>query len=61
MFCFRVQIKNIDDELQECFSQCGTITALKLMANGKGTGKGFGFVCFSTQNEAVIPGITRAK
>ncbi|GKF63162.1 polyadenylate-binding protein 7-like protein, partial [Tanacetum coccineum] len=36
-----VYVKNIDDdvtenELQECFSQCGTITSAKLMINEKG-------------------------
>ncbi|GJU24294.1 polyadenylate-binding protein 7 [Tanacetum coccineum] len=52
-----VYVKNIDDdvtenELQECFSQCGTITSAKLMINEKGISKGFGFVCFSTPDEA---------
>nr|GEW71773.1 polyadenylate-binding protein 7 [Tanacetum cinerariifolium] len=52
-----VYVKNIDDdvtenELQECFSQCGTITSAKLMVNEKGISKGFGFVCFSTPDEA---------
>ncbi|GKD68630.1 polyadenylate-binding protein 7, partial [Tanacetum coccineum] len=48
-----VYVKNIDDDatenkLQECFSQCGTITSAKLMVNEKGISKGFGFLCFST-------------
>ncbi|GKD99662.1 polyadenylate-binding protein 7, partial [Tanacetum coccineum] len=52
-----VYVKNIDDdvtenELQECFSRCGTITSAKLMVNEKGISKGFGFVCFSTPDEA---------
>ena len=52
-----VYVKNIDDdvtenELQECFSQCGTITSAKLMVNEKGISRGFGFVCFSTPDEA---------
>ncbi|XP_030495628.1 polyadenylate-binding protein 7 [Cannabis sativa] len=52
-----VYIKNIDDdvteeELKEHFSQCGTITSVKLMTNDKGINKGFGFVCFSTPEEA---------
>ncbi|PWA38487.1 polyadenylate-binding protein 7 [Artemisia annua] len=52
-----VYVKNIDDdvtenELQECFSQCGTITSAKLMVNEKGISKGFGFVCFSAPHEA---------
>lgn len=50
-------MKNIDDdvtenELQEHFSQCGTITSAKLMCDDKGLSKGFGFVCFSTPDEA---------
>ncbi|XP_058074960.1 polyadenylate-binding protein 7 [Magnolia sinica] len=52
-----VYVKNIDDdvdddELREHFSQCGTITSAKLMRNDKGISKGFGFVCFSTPEEA---------
>ncbi|XP_071728275.1 polyadenylate-binding protein 7 [Rutidosis leptorrhynchoides] len=52
-----VYVKNIDDyvtedELKECFSQCGTITSAKLMVNEKGLSKGFGFVCFSAPDEA---------
>ncbi|KAK1411798.1 hypothetical protein QVD17_32569 [Tagetes erecta] len=52
-----VYVKNIDDdvtenELQEHFSQCGTITSTKLMCDDKGLSKGFGFVCFSTPEEA---------
>ncbi|KAL5975065.1 hypothetical protein ACLOJK_031741 [Asimina triloba] len=52
-----VYVKNIDDgidddELQELFSQCGTITSAKLMRNDKGISRGFGFVCFSTSEEA---------
>ncbi|GJR60479.1 reverse transcriptase domain-containing protein [Tanacetum coccineum] len=48
-----VYVKNIDDdvtenELQECFSQCGTITSAKLMVNENTISKGFGFLCFST-------------
>lgn len=50
-------IKNIDDdvsddELKEHFSQCGTITSAKIMHDDKGISKGFGFVCFSTPEEA---------
>lgn len=50
-------MKNIDDdvtdeELREHFSQCGTITSAKLMQDDKGINKGFGFVCFSTPEEA---------
>ncbi|KAI7724552.1 hypothetical protein M8C21_003314 [Ambrosia artemisiifolia] len=52
-----VYVKNIDDdvtenELKEHFSQCGTITSTKLMCDDKGLSKGFGFVCFSTREEA---------
>ncbi|WRX25410.1 RNA recognition motif domain - like 10 [Theobroma cacao] len=52
-----VYVKNIDDdvtdeELKEHFSQCGTITSSKLMRDDKGISKGFGFVCFSTPEEA---------
>ncbi|KAK2965367.1 hypothetical protein RJ640_024109 [Escallonia rubra] len=53
-----VYVKNIDDdvtddELREHFSQCGTITSAKLMRDDKGVSKGFGFVCFSTPDEAI--------
>ncbi|GLT25780.1 hypothetical protein SLA2020_008890 [Shorea laevis] len=52
-----VYVKNIDDdvtdeEFREHFSQCGTITSAKLMRDDKGISKGFGFVCFSTSEEA---------
>ncbi|XP_073286330.1 polyadenylate-binding protein 7-like [Primulina huaijiensis] len=52
-----VYVKNIDDgvtddELREYFSHCGTITSVKLMRDDKGVSKGFGFVCFSTPEEA---------
>ncbi|KAL6988292.1 hypothetical protein U1Q18_014042 [Sarracenia purpurea var. burkii] len=52
-----VYVKNIEDdvtdeELREHFSQCGTITSAKLMRDEKGISKGFGFVCFSTPEEA---------
>lgn len=41
-----------EDELREHFSQCGTITSAKLMRDEKGISRGFGFVCFSTPEEA---------
>ncbi|KAI6698005.1 hypothetical protein NL676_018124 [Syzygium grande] len=52
-----VYIKNIDDEvtdeqIREHFSQCGTIISAKVMRDDKGLSKGFGFVCFSTPEEA---------
>ncbi|KAI4300383.1 hypothetical protein L6164_033769 [Bauhinia variegata] len=52
-----VYVKNIDDdvsddELRDHFSVCGTITSVKVMRDDKGISKGFGFVCFSTPEEA---------
>lgn len=52
-----VYVKNIDDnvnddDLREHFSVCGKITSAKLMRDQKGISKGFGFVCFSTPDEA---------
>jgi len=50
-------IKNLDetiddDKLRAEFSVCGTITSAKIMKDDKGRTKGFGFVCFSTPEEA---------
>ncbi|CAM8958235.1 unnamed protein product [Rhodiola kirilowii] len=50
-------VKNIaesvkEEMLNQLFSQCGTITSLKVMRNEKGINRGFGFVCFSTPEEA---------
>merc|ERR1712157_677076 len=43
----------IDDErLRTEFSQYGTITSAKVMKDDKGNSKGFGFVCFSSPDEA---------
>ncbi|XP_072980175.1 polyadenylate-binding protein 7-like isoform X2 [Typha angustifolia] len=52
-----VYVKNIDDAiddgaLREHFSQCGSITSAKVMRDDKGVSKGFGFVCYSTPEEA---------
>ncbi|KAF1880979.1 hypothetical protein Lal_00023009 [Lupinus albus] len=52
-----IYVKNIDDnisdeELRNQFSSCGTITSAKIMRNSEGISKGFGFVCFSTPEEA---------
>ncbi|XP_072066088.1 polyadenylate-binding protein 7-like isoform X2 [Arachis hypogaea] len=52
-----IYVKNIndsvtDDQLREHFSACGTITSAKVMQDEKGVSKGFGFVCFSTPEEA---------
>uniref|UniRef100_A0A8C5KM72 Polyadenylate-binding protein n=1 Tax=Jaculus jaculus TaxID=51337 RepID=A0A8C5KM72_JACJA len=49
-------VKNLDDgiddeRLQKEFSPFGTITSAKVMTEG-GCSKGFGFVCFSTPEEA---------
>jgi polyadenylate-binding protein len=50
-------IKNLDDDMDDTklrgiFDQFGTITSAKVMSDGKGGAKGFGFVCFSTPEEA---------
>ncbi|KAK7693513.1 Protein phosphatase PP2A regulatory subunit B [Cerrena zonata] len=50
-------IKNLDDEvdderLKTEFESYGTITSAKVMRDDKGTSKGFGFVCFSSPDEA---------
>ena len=49
-------MKNLDDtiddeRLRKEFSQFGTITSAKIMTEG-GRSKGFGFVCFSSPEEA---------
>lgn len=50
-------IKNLDDEinddkLREEFAPYGTITSAKVQSDDKGNSRGFGFVCFSTPEEA---------
>ncbi|XP_072175907.1 polyadenylate-binding protein 4-like [Diadema setosum] len=50
-------IKNLDDEiddekLRKEFSRFGTITSAKVMSDDKANSKGFGFVCFSSPEEA---------
>lgn len=50
-------VKNLDDsiddeKLKEEFASFGTITSAKVMRNENGKSKGFGFVCFSSPEEA---------
>ena len=50
-------VKNLDDsiddeKLEEEFKPYGTITSVKVMRNEDGKSKNFGFVCFSTPEEA---------
>lgn len=50
-------IKNLsddvdDDRLRQEFSPYGTITSCKIMRDDKGFSKGFGFVCYTTPDEA---------
>jgi len=50
-------IKNLDDDMDEDklqaeFANYGTITSCKIMKDDKGTSRGFGFVCFSSPDEA---------
>lgn len=50
-------IKNLEDDvddekLRAEFEPFGTITSCKVMRDDKGTSKGFGFVCFSSPDEA---------
>jgi polyadenylate-binding protein len=50
-------VKNLDDtvtddQLYEAFAVHGQITSAKVMCDGNGTSKGFGFVCYSNPEEA---------
>ncbi|KAF7792960.1 hypothetical protein EIP86_004063 [Pleurotus ostreatoroseus] len=50
-------IKNLDDEIDDErlraeFEPYGAITSAKVMRDDKGSSKGFGFVCFSSPDEA---------
>jgi len=50
-------VKNLDDsitddQLREAFTDFGTITSAKVMRDDKQSNKGFGFVCFTSQDEA---------
>lgn len=46
-------VDKIDDaKLKDLFTKFGTITSAKVMVNDNNVSKGFGFVCFSTPEEA---------
>ncbi|XP_071724544.1 polyadenylate-binding protein 7-like [Rutidosis leptorrhynchoides] len=50
-------VKNIvskvnEEHLRNVLGQCGRITSIKIMRDDKGISRGFGFVCFSTREEA---------
>ena len=47
--------KEIDDEMLRLhFSKFGTITSPKVMRDKQGVSKGYGFVCFTTPDEASL-------
>jgi len=50
-------VKNLDDTIndesfREAFAGCGTITSAKVMRDEAGASRGFGFICFSSAEEA---------
>merc|ERR1719482_203255 len=50
-------VKNLDENLEDdafrkAFEEYGQITSCKVMRDDKGHGKGFGFVCYTTPEEA---------
>merc|ERR1719310_2613542 len=50
-------VKNLDetladDQFRTAFEEYGQITSCKVMRDDKGMGKGFGFVCYTTPEEA---------
>eukprot|EP01114_Cavostelium_apophysatum_P003178 TRINITY_DN1294_c0_g1_i1.p1 TRINITY_DN1294_c0_g1~~TRINITY_DN1294_c0_g1_i1.p1 ORF type:complete len:608 (-),score=202.04 TRINITY_DN1294_c0_g1_i1:50-1873(-) len=50
-------VKNLDDDMDDSkllsiFGQFGTITSAKVMYDSKGVSKGFGFICYTSPDEA---------
>jgi polyadenylate-binding protein len=42
-----------ENKLKEHFSTCGQLMSVKVMRDGNGISKGFGFVCFSNHEDAM--------